>query len=143
MSARESPPPRVVLDTNVVLSALIFGGVLGALRSAWQNGRCRPLVSKVTAAELLRVLAYPKFQLTSAEQEELLSDYLPWCEVVRMPARPPRIPACRDPGDRPFLELALAGKADVLVTGDKDLHALASRFRCPIVEPAAFLASLV
>ena len=55
-------PPRVVLDTNLVLSALVFShGRLGPLRRAWQAGLCMPLVSAVTAAELLRVLQYPKF----------------------------------------------------------------------------------
>jgi predicted nucleic acid-binding protein len=57
--------PRVVLDTNVVVSALVFGtGRLAEMRIAWQGERLLPLVSKATVEELLRVLAYPKFQLT-------------------------------------------------------------------------------
>jgi predicted nucleic acid-binding protein len=51
----------------------------------------------------------------------------------------PTVPACRDPHDRPFLELAVAGKANYLVTGDTDLLDLASGFARPIVTPAAFL----
>lgn len=136
-------PPRVVLDTNLVLSALVFShGRLGALRRAWQAELFVPLASAVTAAELLRVLRYPKFRLTDAEREELLSDYLPCCRVVRMPARPSRIPECRDPYDRPFLELALVGRADFLVTGDRDLLTLASQFKVPIVTAAALLEHL-
>ena len=49
----------------------------------WQHGRCIPLVSQATAAELIRVLAYPKFKLSAAEREELLADYLPCCHSVR------------------------------------------------------------
>src|SRR5947207_420118 len=65
--------PRVVLDTNVVLSALLFGaGVAGRVRVGWQSGRFVPLASAATARELVRVLAYPKFRLTAAEQEDLL-----------------------------------------------------------------------
>ncbi|QTQ33834.1 putative toxin-antitoxin system toxin component, PIN family [Aromatoleum bremense] len=135
--------PRAVLDTNVVLSALVFGGgVPGALRRAWQSGDFLPLVSRVTAAELVRVLTYPKFKLGAAEQEELLADYLPFCETVTIPDPPPRTPACRDAHDLPFLELAIAGDAAWLVTGDADLHAVAAGFICPIVNAASFLEHL-
>src|SRR5947207_9970012 len=121
----------VVLDTNVVLSALVFAqGRVAAVRSAWQRGLCSPLVSRATAAELVRTLAYPKFKLGPAEQRELLADYLPYCTAVRMPAKPPKTPACRDPADIAFLQLALAGKGEFLVTCDRDLLALANRFTC-------------
>ena len=76
--------PRAVLDTNVVISALLFaGGGTARLRHAWQAGRLLPLLSTATAQELMRVLAYPKFKLTAADQQELLADYLPWAEVCR------------------------------------------------------------
>jgi len=138
-----SRAPRVVLDTNVVLSALVFAhGRLAAVRNAWREGVCSPLVSRATAAELVRALDYPKFKLTSEEQRELLADYLPYCATVRMPAKPPKTPACRDPADVPFLQLALAGKAEHLVTGDRDLLALANRFSCAIMKPEAWLQKL-
>jgi putative PIN family toxin of toxin-antitoxin system len=117
---------RAVLDTHVAVSTLVFGGgPVGRLRRAWQEGRFLPLLSTVTAQELMRVLAYPKFKLSAAEQEELLADYLPWAEVVVVPNPPPRVPECRDLHDLPFLHLAVAGRADVLVTGDDDLLSLA------------------
>jgi uncharacterized protein len=138
-----SRPPRVVLDTNLVLSALVFAqGRLVALRHAWQGGYCVPLVSKATAAELIRVLAYPKFKLGDDEQQELLADYLPWCATVRIPNPPPSTPDCRDPFDQPFLQLAVAGKADYLVSCDQDLLILADRFDCPIVSAEQFLKML-
>ncbi len=96
-------------------------------------------MSSSTAAELLRALAYPKFELSSAEQEELLADYLPWCETVSIPKPPPTTLACRDPSDQPFLHLAVAGQADFLVTGDADLLALAAEFSCPLSLPQTFL----
>jgi putative PIN family toxin of toxin-antitoxin system len=131
-------PPRVVLDTNVLLAALLFhGGALAWLRRAWQAGVVRPLASRDTAAELIRVLAYPKFGLGAEAREDLLGDYLPWCETVRVPRGTP-VPRCRDPFDRPFLEPALAAGADALLTGDRDLLALAGAFAVPILTPAAF-----
>ena len=130
----------MVLDTNVALSALVFaGGRLAPLREAWRQERCRPLVSADTLAELVRALGYPKFRLTPAEQEELLADYVPYCSTVRMPSRPPRTPRCRDPGDTAFLQLVVVGKADHLVTGDRELLRLASSFRRSIVSSRALL----
>ena len=87
--------------------------------------------------ELVRVLAYPKFDLTKPEQDELLADYLPDVEAVRIAHPPPTVPQCRDPSDLPFMHLAVAAKARALVSGDRDLSAIAAEFEracaCPIV----------
>ena len=134
---------RVVLDTNVVLSALVFrGGAAGQVRLAWQRGLLLPLVSAATVQELVRVLAYPKFRLSPAEQDELLADYLPYAETVRIPQPPPTVPECRDALDLPFLHLAVAGTAQVLISGDRDLLVIATEFErnnaCPIVSLETF-----
>ena len=135
--------PAVVLDTNLLLSALVFAsGRLAALRTAWQTGRCLPLVSQATASELIRVLAYPKFRLSAADREELLADYLPHCRSVRIPARLPKLPRCRDANDQMFIELAAVGKADLLVTGDQDVLVLAPMFNRRIVTAEVFLTRL-
>lgn len=130
--------PRVVLDTNVLCSALLFhAGALAWLRHAWQSDAMRPLASRDTVGELIRVLSYAKFKLTHEDREDLLGDYLPWCETLTVPNKT-KVPACRDPSDRPFLALALAAKADALISGDKDLLVMADRFAVPILSPAAF-----
>ena len=134
---------RVVLDTNVVLSALVFrGGAAGQVRLAWQRGLVLPLASTATVQELVRVLAYPKFRLSPAEQDELLADYLPYAETVRIPQPLPSVPDCRDVLDLPFMHLAVAGKAPYLVSGDRDLLAIADEFEracgCSIVSLNAF-----
>ena len=135
--------PLVVIDTNLVLSALLFAnGRLAPLRLAWQMGQCLPLVSAATATELVRVLAYPKFKLSADEREQLLADYLPYCRSVRMPPRLPKLPLCRDNADQMFIQLAAISKADYLVTGDKDLLALAPQFSRPIVTATVFLERL-
>ena len=128
--------PRLVLDTNTVVSALLFPqGRLSWIRLAWQAEHLVPLVSRTTASELLRVLAYPKFKLTREEQKDLLADYLPWCEVIDASASRKKLPVCRDPADLPFLRLALAAGADALVSGDKDLLSLKPRFAVAIPTP--------
>src|SRR5690606_20359805 len=116
---------RVVLDTNIVLSALIFSaGRLAWIRHAWQHQQLQPLVCRETASELLRVLAYPKFKLSTLERQELLADFLPYADVVELPAPWPDLPVCRDEKDQVFLVLAHVGKADALITGDADILAL-------------------
>lgn len=140
-------PARVVLDTNIVLSALVFPrGFAGRLRLAWQSGVFLPLASTTTAEELMRVLAYPKFRLSAADQDELLADYLPHVQAVRIMQPPPSVPECRDPLDLPFMELAVAGRAQFLVSGDRDLLALAAEFEqahgCPIVSLEEFFRAM-
>lgn len=132
---------RVVLDTNIVVSALLFAGdSAGRIRHGWQAQRLTPLASNATAQELVRALGYPKFGLTAAEREDLLADYLPWVEAVRIPEPPPAVPRCRDPADIPFLQLALAGRARVLVSGDRDLLELAGSLElCPVLGMAEFV----
>ena len=129
--------PRLVLDTNVLLSALLFhSGRLSWLRGAWSSGRIRPLAGRETTSELIGVLGYPKFRPSEADRQDLLEDYLRWCETVSVPNPPFVVPECRDPFDRPFMELAIAGRADALVTGDAGLQALADVFTVPILTPA-------
>lgn len=131
---------RVVLDTNVVLSALLFtAGRLSWVRHAWQRQQMQPLVCRETASELLRVLAYPKFKLTALEQRDVLGDYLPYVEVVELPTPWPELPACRDEKDQVFLVLAHVGKADALVTGDADILAMRDAFPGLIMRPEQFL----
>lgn len=128
---------RVVFDTTTVVSALLFEqGRLAWLRSHWQQGRCLPLVCKETVAELTRVLAYPKFRLAAETGMELLAEYLPHCEIVQITKRCPV--GCRDRNDQPLLDLAQSGKAQILVSGDKDLLALAGRTSFAIETPEQY-----
>jgi putative PIN family toxin of toxin-antitoxin system len=120
---------RVVLDTNIVVSALLFTtGRLAWLRRAWQSKRLQPLVCSETVNELLRVLAYPKFRLSPSERQELLSDFLLYTEAVILPMPWPVMPACRDDKDDVFLVLAHVGQADLLISGDADILALRGIF---------------
>lgn len=127
---------RVVLDTNVVLSALLFtSGRLAWIRRAWQHRQLQPLVCKETVSELLRVLAYPKFKLTRQDQQDLLEDFLPYADVVELPQPWPALPVCRDKKDQVFLVLAHVGQAEVLITGDGDVLAMRDEFPGLIVTP--------
>ena len=129
---------RVVFDTNTVVSALLFGGRLAWLVDHWRMCISVPLVSRTTAAEFLRTLQYPKFGLSFDDVEAYAARYLPFAERTEVDGTVLSIPECRDPRDRPFLELALAGHADVLVTGDSDLLSVGSMVPYKIETPAQF-----
>ena len=142
-SRAKRTPPRVVLDTDQVLSALVLsGGATETLRRGWQGGRFTPLASKATVGELVGGLAWPGFALTADEQEELLFDYLLFCEIVEAGTSAPSAPARRGPSDLPSLELAIAGRAKCLVTDNRDLPGLATELSCRIVGAEEFLARL-
>lgn len=125
---------RVVFDTNTVISALVFtAGRLAWLRAYWRERCSISLVSRATVAELQWVLGYRKLKLSAEYQIELLGDYLSYCETAEVTEICPV--QCRDAKDQPFLDLAHCGKADILVTGDEDLLALAGQTAFVIETP--------
>ena len=144
MSVVINAPPKVVLDTNTVLSALLFNNSsLSQLRLCWQSQQLIPPASKATISELIRVLAYPKFKLSSIEQRSFLDEYLPYVQtIIKLEALSEAI-TCRDSDDIKFLELAITANADYLITGDKDLLVLPQMFQFKIITPAEFINSLI
>jgi uncharacterized protein len=129
---------RVVLDTGVVLSALLFAGRLAWLPGAWRSKVVVPAVSRDTTEELIRALTYPKFALDSSEIESVLAAYLPWAETVEVDEGDEAmksLPACRDPKDQKFLELAVASRAKALIASDRALIDLAEKSPFPIWSP--------
>jgi putative PIN family toxin of toxin-antitoxin system len=138
------PGSRVVLDTNVLVSGLIKpSGTLGAVVDALRDGRFLHLHSPATLEELVDVLARPwleeSYGIRSHDVEAFLKLLLLRGEQVN-PGR--EIRACRDPKDDKFLEVAVAGRADVLVSGDADLQSLHPFERVRILSPALFLERL-
>ena len=140
ISLRYPKQVRAVVDTNVVLSALLFpGGTTKGIRHAWMNEDFTPLACAATALELMRTLAYTKFRLEPHKQREALSHYLPFCSVVQISDPPPQTPSCRDPKDIIFLQLAIAGSAELLITGDSALLELRNQVSFDIITPAEFV----
>lgn len=130
---------RVVLDTNCLVSALIFSRSRFAwLREAWQAKRFVALASHDTVSELLRVLSYPKFKLSQGEQEILLAEFLPYVETVKVELAPEGLPDIRDADDVIFLVLAAVAQADALVSGDGDIQAVKAQFHVPILTVTEF-----
>ena len=121
---------RVVLDTNTALSGLVWGGPPGVLMDAARDGRIRLFSSVPLIAELQGVLSRHKFsrilQSHGLSVANLVDGYTALVEIVEPTMIPPTI--LRDPDDDIVLATALAARADIIVSGDKDLIDL-QRFR--------------
>ena len=129
---------RVVIDTNVMVSALLFEGVTSQLVLLWQKGAVTLLLSGEILQEYLRVLAYPKFQLAENEIRGLIEgEVLPFAEIVHPTGRLRIVK--NDPSDDKFLECAVSGRAMVLLSGDKNVLALKRFRKVEILSPTQFL----
>ena len=135
---------RAVLDTNVLISALLFNGPPSQLVPAWQTERFTPVVSPPILQEYIRVLAYPKFRLTEEEiagliQEELLP-FVETTQTTQGHIKPVHLPS--DPDDAKFLECALSANVPWIISGDKDLLNLHSFKSIKLVTTKDFLRRL-
>ncbi len=138
-----SEPLRAVLDTNVLVSALLYReGELSWLPGAWRDGAVIPLAAADVITELTRILlqlGQKKFQLGPVAVEEILQRYLAFTESIANETRiAVWLPKCKDPDDQKFLELAYRGNADALVTSDNALLGLARKTPFSIINPVKF-----
>jgi putative PIN family toxin of toxin-antitoxin system len=129
---------RVVLNTNTLISALLFSGTASRLAPLWQSRRITVLLSKSILQEYLRTLAYPKFRLSDQGIKGVVEEQLlPFVETVQVKKHLTVVR--RDPEDNKFLECAVAGRAKYLVTGDRDLLELGSYRGIKILTVGEFL----
>jgi putative PIN family toxin of toxin-antitoxin system len=129
---------RVVLDTTVLVSGLAYpDSVPGKIVSAWRFGSLDVVLSHHILDEMVRILPrLSNVKLSSAEIRDLADSFIFLADVIE-PGNE-LDPNLRDPGDQPVLATLKAAQARYLITGDKDLLALANRY--PIVSPAEFWA---
>lgn len=132
---------RAVVDTNILVRALIRPqGTVGPVLLRLRNGDYTLLYSQSTLEELIDVLNRPrikgKYGLSTQDIRTVLALILLRGEEV---VTTTHIDACRDPKDNKFLEVAVDGGADVIVSGDEDLLVLHPFSRVPILQPVEFL----
>lgn len=133
----------LVLDTNVLVSGLAYGGPPSRLVAAWRTGAVRLVVSDFVLSELTRVL--PRMSARTGMSPLDVRDFLDLLVTAAVSVDPDAeslaqalASGLRDPNDVPVLAMTIASRADWLITGDKDLLALAADF--PILTPAEFCA---
>lgn len=135
---------RVVIDTGVLVSALIQRqGTTGAVLRALRDGRFTVIYTSPILEEVIDVLGRPQiYKKYHIEPEDIRA----LIDLVRLRGElvviNRRVKICRDPEDDKFLDAALAGEVDFVVSGDFDLIELSPFEGIPILRPAAFLAEL-
>lgn len=132
---------KVVIDTNVIISAILFAGIPGELISLWKSDRIKPLASKEIIDEYIKVLTYPKFELSEAEINYILyNEILPYFDIIHIKDSSVIIKV--DPSDDKFIHCAKTGKAGIIITGDQHLLNLKTYQKIKILTPAKFLENL-
>jgi putative PIN family toxin of toxin-antitoxin system len=132
--------PRVVLDTNVIVSGLGWRGVPAAILDAVGDDRLVLVTSAPLLAELRRVLEYPRIAKVIQEGAQL-ADLVAASGVVVVPNRV--LTVISDDDDNRVLEAAIEGAADYIVSGDTDLLDLGSFQGIPIIAPGEFAATVL
>jgi putative PIN family toxin of toxin-antitoxin system len=131
-------PVRIVADTNLLVSRLLLPQSLPAMAVRKAVEEAQLLVSDATLEELAEVLSRPKFDpyVTLEERQQFIRVLNRIAErvIVTSPVQ-----ACRDPRDDKFLEVALNGDADLIVTGDRDLLALHPYRGVDILAPREYI----
>jgi putative PIN family toxin of toxin-antitoxin system len=130
--------PRIVLDTNVLISAIVFGGRPREVLDKLISGTFAMAISAEMLAEFQGVLEGKKFRYPSAIVRTIVNELLAVSELVRPTMKVEQIKA--DPADNRILECALESSAACIVTGDRHLLELGQFEGIPILDVAPFLA---
>jgi len=128
---------RVLLDTNILVSAALFGGKPGRCLALAEEGRITLVSSIHVLRELADVLARPRLRVDAEDAASFIEAVTSLADIVPVESTPAG--ECRDAHDEPVLLAAVVGAADVIVTGDRDLLEL-RRPPVPVATVDAFLA---
>ena len=132
---------RIIIDTNVLVSGIFFGGLPGRLLKMWKDGKIKLVASSEIFheyAEVIRRLGRKYPALETATIIDLLAVEL---EMVRTKKISP--PICRDPDDDKFIACALSGKVELVISGDQDLLVLKKYKKIRFITPAQFFQELL
>jgi putative PIN family toxin of toxin-antitoxin system len=130
-------PLRIVLDSNVVISAFLFGGVPARVIGHVADGSVQGFTSLPILDEIRDVLQRPKFGLSSEQALTIVEELHDLCQIVTPSGKVRAVLA--DPDDDMVLECAAAAGADLIVFGDSHLLELGQWRNIPIFSPAEFL----
>lgn len=128
---------RVVVDTNVLMSAIFFGGPPLRILEAWRRGDIQIVLSTEILEEYMNVSERLSQRYELTEQQTLLALLVQNVELIVAPALPE--PVCEDPDDDKFLACAIAGSASVVVSGDKQLLKISGFQNVEILTPRNFV----
>jgi putative PIN family toxin of toxin-antitoxin system len=128
---------RVVLDTNVLISGVFFGGLPGRIIEAWKNEDLTLVVSPAILGEYYRVGRVLASRYEGVSLDPFLALLAVHAEIIDAPPIPQGV--CDDPDDDKFMACALAGSASIVVSGDKHLRAVSGWRGVEVMTPKAFV----
>ncbi len=129
---------KVVIDTNVIISAFGWGGKPFQIMELLERGAVRNCISEQTLKELITALAYPKLAFSHAVQTSILEFVLAYSDVYDPVGR---IDSAPDPDDNKFIECSVAANARIIITGDRRFLSLKKHGNVRILSPEDFLKS--
>ena len=139
----KKPVLKIVLDTNVWISALLWGGKPASIIETAEKGKLRIFISEEIAVEISQVLAYPKIKKifkTELRRQEMIEQVLKIAKFVKVTTKVEVVN--EHPADNKFIECALAAKANFIVSGDKHLLKVVSYKKIQVSPVSDFLALL-
>jgi len=136
MAVAPSSKPKVVIDTNVWISGLIFGGVPAKVIELFVNGEVVLITSEENMSELRRKV-HQRFPLFAPELPILEASIKDQAIIVKLGTY--KVDISRDVDDNKFIETALTGGAKYIISGDKDLLVLETYENIEVLKPADFL----
>ncbi len=128
---------KVVIDTNVLMSAIFFGGVPSKILEQWKNGKFKTVVSELIILEYVRVADELNKKFEIVDITKVVEYFILNSEIIDTGNL--RIEKCEDPDDNKFLECAIAGNCKVIISGDKHLLKLNPFEGIEILKPREFL----
>ena len=129
----------MVVDSNVVISSILWGGASYRVMRLIANGKVKAYTTEQIKEELSEVLKHFRYKTPIAKQREILELYDSVFEIVNVDTRIGKAEDLEDPKDQKFLDCAGSVSADYLITGDNHLLKLRNFREIRIVTPAAFL----
>jgi putative PIN family toxin of toxin-antitoxin system len=132
---------KVVVDTNVLVSGVFFGGMPSRILEAWRDQRIDVVVSPDILEEYRRVGEHLETQFTDVSLAPFLALLVMNAEIIEPPDLPEQV--SRDSDDDKFIACALAGRCHVIISGDKDLLSISGSRGVKVVAPREFLESVI
>lgn len=127
---------RVVLDTNVFISGIFWSGPPYEILKAWQNNKIRLILTQEILEEYHRVAATLSAEYPSIKLDDFIELLTLNSEICFPKELSQKI--CRDPDDEKFIACALGGKANILISGDKDLLEIPKIYKLTVIKPKQF-----
>ena len=132
---------KVVVDTNVLVSGVFFGGMPSRILEAWREKRIDVVVSPDILEEYRRVGEHLETQFTDVSLAPFLALLVMNAEIIEPPDLPEQV--SRDSDDDKFIACAIAGGCRVIISGDKDLLSISGYRGVKVVAPREFLESVI